>query len=439
MQITFELNGKNHLPLETPQTIKRKIWKRGFDKNMKYIVVVGDGMADYSIPELNNKTPLQAAHKPFMDSIAAKGRNGLLKTIPDELSPGSDVAILSVLGFDPKKFYSGRGGIEASTRGIQLRENDVAFRCNLITEKDGILFDYSAGHITTKEAAKLIRTIKNVCEKPGKMEFYSGFDYRHFLILRKALVALQIDFKPPHDVTGNEISEILPKAKSLEAEETAEMLKRIIIKSKEILEHHPVNIARKKNGINPGNMIWPWGGGTKPNLPSFKEKHGLKAAVISAVDLVKGIGICTGMKVVNVPGATGKDNTNYEGKADYALEALKENDLVFVHVEAPDEAGHIRDYELKVKTIEDFDKRLIGRIVKGLKESYAIAVLPDHPTPISIGTHTKDPVPFAIQSPLIEADSVTKFDELSAKNGAFGLIKQENIVSLMITSTLGRN
>jgi len=196
-------------------------------------------------------------------------------------------------------------------------------------------------------------------------------------------------------------------------------------------------VSRKKNGKNPGNMIWPWGGGTKPNMPSFKEKHGLRAAIISAVDLVKGIGICTGMKVVDVPGATGKEDTNYEGKADYALEALKENDFVFVHVEAPDEAGHTRDYKLKVKTIEDFDRRLLGRILRVLKQPCAIAVLPDHPTPIGIGTHTKDPVPFAIQSPFVEADSVMKFDELSARNGAFGLVQEESIVSLLLASTSG--
>jgi len=201
---------------------------------MKYLVIVGDGMADYPVPELNNNTPLQAAYKPFMDSVAAKGRNGLLKTIPEGMSPGSDVAILSVLGFDPAKFYSGRGGIEASTRGIQLRENDVAFRCNLITEKGGILVDYSAGHINTKEAAKLIKEIKKIFEKPGEIEFYSGFDYRHFLILRKSPFALQIDLKPPHDVMGNEISEVLPKAKSLEAGKAATLLNEAIIKSKEI-------------------------------------------------------------------------------------------------------------------------------------------------------------------------------------------------------------
>jgi len=404
-------------------------------KQMKYLLVVGDGMADYPIPELHNRTPLQAAHKPNMDAIAAKGRNGLLRTVPDGLNPGSDVAILSVLGFDPRQFYTGRGAFEAAARGIQLKENDVAFRCNLITEKDGILADYSAGHITSKEASQLIEAVKKACEKPGEIEFYSGLDYRHFLILRNSPLSLQVECTPPHDAVGTEISTVLPKTKSPEAEKTANLLKEAILKSKEVLESHPLNIARKKNGKKPGNMIWPWGGGKKPSMPSFKEIYGLKAAVISAVDLVKGIGIYTGMKIINVPGATGRDDTNYEGKADHALKALEDNDLVFVHVEAPDEAAHAKDYKLKVKTIEDFDKRLLGRILKGLKEPYAIAVLPDHPTPIRIGTHTKDPVPFAIQSPLLEADDVQKFDEFSAKNGGFGLVEQEWLISLLISST----
>lgn len=402
---------------------------------MKYLLVVGDGMADYPIPELRNRTPLQAAHKPNMDAIAAKGRNGLLRTVPDDLKPGSDVAILSLLGFDPKQFYTGRGAFEAAARGIQLKENDVAFRCNLITEKDGILADYSAGHITSKEASQLIEAVKKACEKPGEIEFYSGLDYRHFLILRNSPLSLQVECTPPHDAVGAEISTVLPKTKSPEAKKTVHLLREAILKSKEILESHPVNIARQKSGKKPGNMIWPWSGGKKPSMPSFKEKYGLKAAVISAVDLVKGIGIYTGMKVVNVPGATGMEDTNYEGKADYALKALEENDLVFVHVEAPDEAAHAKDYRLKVKTIEDFDSRLLGRILQGLKEAYAIAVLPDHPTPIKIGTHTKDPVPFAIKSPLLEADGVRKFDEFSAKKGAFGLVEQESVVSLLLSST----
>ncbi len=403
-------------------------------KQMKYVLVVGDGMADYPIPELHNRTPLQAAHKPNMDAIAAKGRNGILKTVPDGLTPGSDVAILSVLGFDPRQFYTGRGAFEAAARGIHLKENDVAFRCNLITEKNGTIADYSAGHITSRESHQLIEAVKKACEKTGEIEFHSGLDYRHFLILRNAPLALQVECTPPHDAIGAEITSVLPKAKLPEAEKTATLLKEAVLKSKEILESHPVNVARQKSGINPGNMIWPWGGGEKPSMPSFKEKYGLKAAVISAVDLVKGIGVYTGMKVIDVSGATGREDTNYEGKADAALKALKDNDLVFVHVEAPDEAGHAKDYKLKVKTIEDLDRRLLGRILQGLKEPYAIAVLPDHPTPIKIGTHTKDAVPFAIRSPFLEADGVQKFDEFSAKNGAFGLLKKKGVVSLLLSN-----
>jgi 2,3-bisphosphoglycerate-independent phosphoglycerate mutase len=406
---------------------------------MKYLLVIGDGMADYPIPELGNMTPLQAAHKPNMDTIAAKGRNGLLKTAYEELSPGSDTAILSVLGYDPRQFYKGRGALEAAARGIQLKNNDTAFRCNLITEKDGILVDYSAGHITSIDSHKLIEAVKKTIEKPNEIEFFSGLDYRHFLILRNSPNSLLIECTPPHDAVGTEISTILPKAKSPEAEKPANLLREAILKSKEVLKFHPVNIARQKSGKKPGNMIWPWGGGKKPSMPSFKEKYGLKAAVISAVDLVKGIGISVGMTVIDVPGATGREDTNYEGKADAALKALEGNDLVFVHVEAPDEAAHARDYKLKVKTIEDFDKRLVGRILKGLKEPYSIAVLPDHRTPISVGTHTRDPVPFAIYSSFLKPDGVQKFDEFSAMKGAFGLVEKECLMSLLISSTSNIN
>jgi 2,3-bisphosphoglycerate-independent phosphoglycerate mutase len=405
---------------------------------MKYVVVVGDGMADYPIPELGNKTPLQAAYKPNMDAIAAKGRNGLLRTVPDCLKPGSDVAILSVLGFNPEQFYTGRGAFESVARGIKLKENDVAFRCNLITERNGVLVDYSAGHITSKDSTQLMAAIKKACEKPGEIEFYSGLDYRHFLIMRNSPLSLQIECTPPHDAIGTKVLEVLPKAKSPEAENIADQLSEAICKSKEILEMHPVNVMRQKSGKNPGNMIWPWGGGEKPNMPSFRDRYGLKAAVISAVDLVKGIAIYTGMKVIDVPGATGREDTNYEGKADYALKALKNNDLVFVHVEAPDEAGHVKDFKLKVKTIEDLDKRLLGKILEGLKEPYAITVLPDHLTPIKIGTHTREPVPFAVQSPRIKADGVQKFDEFSAKNGGFGLVEHDGVVSFLLSATLHR-
>ncbi|MGD0994132.1 MAG: cofactor-independent phosphoglycerate mutase [Candidatus Bathyarchaeia archaeon] len=402
---------------------------------MKYILVVGDGMADYPVPELGNKTPLQAAYKPNMDSIAAKGQSGLIKTVPDELSPGSETAICSLLGYDPRKYCTGRGPLEAPSRGIRLGENDAAYRCNLITEKDGVIVDYSAGHITTEESSKLIASINKAFGKLGKIEFYPGLDYRHFLILRNIPKPELIQCTPPHDAIGVNVSAVLPKAKSAEAEKTARLLRELINRSGGILRTHPVNIAREKAGKRPGNLIWPWGGGKKPSMPTLREKYGLKAAVISAVDLVKGIGTYAGMEIINVPGATGLYNTNYEGKADAALKALEDNDLVFVHVEAPDEAGHVRNYALKVKTIEDLDKRLLGRILDGLTEPYAIAISPDHPTPIRIGTHSRDPVPFAIKSPFLKPDGVKKFDEFSARNGAFGLVEHDYLISLLISSS----
>ena len=392
---------------------------------MKYLLIVGDGMADYPVPELGNKTPLQTANKPNMDMIAAKGRNGLLRTVSEALNPGSGPAILSVLGYDPARFYSGRGPFEAAARNIRLEAHDVAYRCNLITEKDGILIDYSADHITSSEAAELIDTLKTEMEKPNQVEFFAGLDYRHLLIIRNYMHKTIIACTPPHDARGDEISKILPRADTEETKITVDLLSRLILDSKKVLEHHPVNVARRKSGKGPGNMIWPWSGGRKPVMPTYREKYGVDAAVISAVDLVKGIGVYAGMKVVDVPGATGLYDTNYEGKAEFALEALEEHDMVFVHVEAPDEAGHSRDYKLKVKTIEDLDKRLLGHLLDGLKEDCVIAVLPDHPTPIKMGTHTRDPVPFAIYSPSIEADGVKQFDESSAKRGGFGLIEGE--------------
>jgi 2,3-bisphosphoglycerate-independent phosphoglycerate mutase len=399
---------------------------------MKYVLVVGDGMADYPLPELGNKTPLQAAHKPNMDSIAAKGKNGLLKTVPDECTPGSDTAILSVLGYNPQQLRVGRGALEAAARGIKLEKNDAAFRCNLITEENGVLADYSAGHITTKEAEQLINKVKEAFEKPGEIEFYPGLDYRHFLIMRNLPNPEQIECTLPHDVVGQKIEAVLPKAKTKKTEKPTNLLKKIILASKPILEQHPVNIARQKAGKHMGNMIWPWGAGAKPSMPSFKEKFGLNAAVISAVDLVKGIGIYTGMQVIKVPGATGMYDTNFEGKAEAALKALETVDLVFVHVEAPDEAGHERDVKKKVKAIEDLDKRLLGKLLAGLKEPYAIALLPDHPTPIKVGTHTRDPVPFVVKSPFLDADGVQKFDEVSAKNGAYGLVDKVSLMTMLV-------
>jgi len=404
---------------------------------VKYLLVVGDGMADFPIPELGNKTPLQVAYKPNMDSVAAKGRSGLIKTVPDECSPGSDTAICAVLGYDPRQYCPGRGPLEAPARGIKLLDSDSAYRCNIITEKDGAILDYSAGHITTNEASQLISAVKKAFEKPGEIEFYPGLDYRHFLIMRNFPNPQLIECTPPHDAAGTKVVDVLPKAKTAEAENEAKILRELILGSRNILRNHPVNVAREKAGKHPGNLIWPWGGGKKPSMPTLIEKYGVKAAVISAVDLVKGIGSYAGMEIISVPGATGLANTNYEGKAEAALKALKNNDLVFVHVEAPDEAGHVKDYKLKVKTIEDLDKRLLGVILNGINEPCTIAILPDHPTPIKLGTHSRDPVPFSIASPFLKPDGVRTFDEVSAKKGGFGLVKNDYLFSLLIAS--GKN
>ena len=401
---------------------------------MKYVLVIGDGMADYPIPELGNKTPLEAAHKPNMDAIVARGRSGLIKNVPDQLTPGSEVAICSILGYDPKVYCTGRGPLEAPSRGIKLGENDAAYRCNLITEENGAIVDYSAGHITTEEATQLIAAMKTAFDKPNQVEFYPGLDYRHFLILRNFVNPEQIQCTPPHDAIGLKVEKVLPKAKSPKAEKQAQLLRSLIESSREILRSHPVNINREKTRKRPGNLIWLWGGGKKPAMPTLKEKFGVNGAVISAVDLVKGIGSYAGMQVINVPGATGLANTNYEGKADAALKALESNDFVCIHVEAPDEAGHCKDYKLKVKTIEDLDKRLVGRLINGLKEPYAIAILPDHPTPISIGTHSRDPVPFAIASPYLKPDGVKVFDESSASKGSFGCVEKEYLISLLFAA-----
>jgi 2,3-bisphosphoglycerate-independent phosphoglycerate mutase len=401
---------------------------------MKYILVIGDGMADYPVPELGNKTPLQAAYKPNMDAIAAKGRSGLIKNVPDDMAPGSETAICSVLGYDPRIYCTGRGPLEAPAKGIELAQNDAAYRCNLITEKDGNILDYSAGHITTQEASQLITAIKEALGKPNKIEFFVGLDYRHFLILRNFPHPELIQCTPPHDAAGIAVSTVLPKAKSPEAEKNAQMLRDLIEKSRSILRSHPVNAAREKAGKHPGNLIWPWGGGKKPSMSTLKEKYSVKSAVISAVDLVKGLGTYAGMEIINVKGATGLDNTNYEGKADAALKALKTNDLVFVHVEAPDEAGHCKDYKLKVKTIEDLDRRMLGRLLNGITEPYAVAILPDHPTPIKTGTHSREPVPFSIASPFLKPDGVEKFDEISAKKGAFGLVEKDFLISLLLNA-----
>jgi 2,3-bisphosphoglycerate-independent phosphoglycerate mutase len=392
---------------------------------MKYIVLVGDGMADYPLEELKGKTPLQVADTPNMDEIAAKGRSGLVKTIPDDMGAGSDIANLSILGYNPKRYYTGRGPLEAASIGVDMRADDVAFRCNLITERDGRIADYCAGHISSEEAEELIDALNSAYKHIG--EFYAGVGYRHLFLLRKG--GDYLECTPPHDVMGGKISEYLIRPRG---DPLAEELNQMILNSRQVLARHPVNIEREENGKNPANMIWLWGQGKRPKMESLQKKYGVKGAIISAVDLLKGIGVYAGMSVIEVPGATGYYDTNYEGKAEYAVKALEEHDYVYVHVEAIDEASHAGDLEMKIKTIEDFDDKVVGRVLDRVGEDCTVAVLPDHPTPIKVKTHTKNPVPFSVYFPGGESDNVVAFDELSAKEGSIGLLRGEEFMRFLL-------
>jgi 2,3-bisphosphoglycerate-independent phosphoglycerate mutase len=359
---------------------------------MKYIILVGDGMADYPIKELDNKTPLESARTRNMDFIARCGVLGRVKSIPDKMAPASDVANMSILGYDPKEYYTGRGPLEAANLGIELQEKDIAFRCNFVTVDKQTLNDYSAGHITTKEAGILIDFLN---QKLGTQEikFYCGVSYRNLMVIRNAsddLLATRC--LPPHDIIGRSISRNLPKGKG------EEILIRLMKESAKILAPHEINQVRIDLGENPADMIWLWGQGRKPNLPTYKEKYNLTGSVISAVDLIKGLGRLLGLEVINVPGATGFYDTDYAGKAKAAIKALGEKDFVFVHVEAPDEAGHNANLREKITAIERFDHFVVGKLLSVFKrkKNFRLLVLPDHPTPITVRTHTSEPVPFGI-------------------------------------------
>ncbi len=394
---------------------------------MKFVILVGDGMADYPIPELGNLTPLQAAYKPNMDFIAKHGRNGIARTVPDDKPPGSDVANLAIMGYDPVLYYSGRGPLEAASIGITLEKDDIAFRCNLITEKDGLLADYSSGHISSEEAKILINAVDK--ELGNSCKFHAGVSYRHLLVMKKGEKAV---CTPPHDVVGQSIDDVLPQG------EDSEILIELIRASKPVLDNHEINIKRRKEGKNVANLIWPWGQGKTPNMPRFRELYGVSGSIISAVDLLKGIGKYAGLEVINVPGATGYLDTNFAGKAAYALSSLNERDFVLVHVEAPDEAGHMGNIEAKIKAIEDFDEKVVGGLLNELAGfgEYRILVLPDHPTPISIRTHTRDPVPFALYSSIESADYVDRFDEFAAREGVFGLVEGHRLMGLLVSGKL---
>ena len=361
---------------------------------MKYVVLIGDGMADRPLKSLGRKTCLQTAKTPNMDWLASNGQPGKVSTIPKGFEPGSDVANLSILGYDPKKYYSGRAPIEAEFRGIKLGSKDIAFRCNLVTLGDpGLqtetMKDFSAGHISTKEAGAIIKEINR---KLGTKEitFYPGISYRHLMIWKNGKEKMLCT--PPHDITGKKTAGYLPKGKG------ADVLHLLMERAREVIEKSTVNKKRIAKGLDPANSIWLWGQGKKLSVPSFKKKYGIEGALISAVDLTKGLGICAGFKVINVKGATGYIDTNYVGKGNAALKALNKCDFVYLHVEAPDEAGHNGSVKDKIKAIEDFDKKVVGTVLKGIKKfgDYRILLLPDHATPIRLMTHTIEPVPFVI-------------------------------------------
>jgi 2,3-bisphosphoglycerate-independent phosphoglycerate mutase len=390
-------------------------------KRRKCVVVVGDGMADYPLEELEGKTPLQVANKPNMDFLAFEGKAGIIKTVPDGMIPDSAVANLAILGYDPKKYFTGRGPLEAGAMGIKLGPRDVAFRCNLITERDERVADYAGGHLSNEEAKQLLDEVK----KLGMGEFHLGVSYRHVFVLRNSNVAAGCD--PPHNIVGEQIMKHMI---GREGGATGKKLNRLMLDSREVLSSHLINLKKVKAGKNPANMIWLWSPGRRPAITSFKKKYKLDGAMISAVNLINGIGVYAGMEIIKVPGATGYYDTNYEGKADHALKALKKFDFVYVHVEAPDEAGHEGNAEQKIKTIEDLDSRLLGRILDKA-EGCKIAVLPDHPTPVKLKTHAADPVPFAIYSPGADGDGL-KFDEASAKKGSLGSIPGENFMKILL-------
>lgn len=390
-------------------------------------------MADEPIDELGGKTPLQAAHTPHIDKLAEMGRNGLLDTIPANLHPGSEIANLSVMGYHVETVFEGRGVLEAASMGVELQPGDLALRCNLICIEDQKIKNHSAGHISNEEASELIHFLD---KKLGNdiIKFYSGVSYRHLLVIKGGIK--QLNCTPPHDVMGTPFREVLIKPESDSTSNTARLLNYLIMRSMYLLDGHPVNQKRVAEGKDPASCIWPWSPGYRPQMPSFKELWGIeRAAVISAVDLIQGIGVLAGMDVIKVEGATGLYNTNYEGKARATIDALKDHDLVYLHIEASDEAGHEGDAPLKVKTIEYLDYRVVKTLMEEtskMEEPVAIAVLPDHPTPCRTKTHTREPIPFIIYKPGNTPDEVDKYDEFAAGKGSYSLLKGAEFMNALL-------
>ncbi|MBX7077284.1 MAG: cofactor-independent phosphoglycerate mutase [Methanobacteriaceae archaeon] len=388
---------------------------------MKYVIMIGDGMSDYPLPELDNHTPLEVAKKPNMDMLAKKGRSGLTTNSPDHLPIGSDVANMSIFGYNPDEYYTGRGPLEAASQGIETVDGDVVFRCNLITEENGEIVDFTSGHITTEEATELMDALNKYFKDKYpdfKGFWHHGISYRHLFVYHDPDTS-KLEIPAPHDIVDEKFDKYLDWDTSY-----GKAIKDIMFESKKVLENHPVNQKRISEGKKPANMIWLWGQGTKPDMPAFKDVYGIDAAVITGVDLLKGLAIFSKLNKIDVPGATGYFDTDYEAKAEYASKALEDNDLVIIHVEAPDEAGHAAEIDEKIKAIERIDKIILTKILDEIPKygDYKIVVLPDHPTPVPIKTHTRDLVPITVYSSKDEdkADDVESYSEANNAKGSLG-------------------
>lgn len=399
---------------------------------MKYICLVPDGMADYPIRSLSWRTPLVAAQAPIMKSFGEMGDMGVFLSIPRGTQAGSDVANMSIMGYDPSTQLTGRGALESAAMNIKLQDDELAFRCNLITTDGSTILDYSAGYIPSEEGHHLIDAMKEKFDGES-VTFHAGNSFRNILMLRGDWISEDIRTTPPHDIVGQDIASYLPKALSGHAKRTEEKLRELILRSTEVLSDHPINRQRKRKGENPGNMIWPWSPGRRLRIRPFKDVWGLEGAAISAVDTVKGIAKSAGMDAPDVPGATGFIDTNYEGKARAALNCLQRCDLVYIHVEAIDEMGHSGDVMGKIRAIENFDSRLVATLLGGLERmggEYRIAVIPDHYTPCTVRTHVRDPTPFVITG--MGDSKGLEYNEENAKIGKLGLLKGEEFIRSLL-------
>lgn len=399
---------------------------------MKYIIILGDGMADHRIKKLGNKTPLMAANIPNIDNLAKIGKTGMFQTVPLDMPPGSEVANLAVLGYDVSEVYQGRGVLEGASMGVNIEAGDLAMRCNLLCIEDEKIKNHSAGHISTEESHVLIDFL-NENLATDKIRFYPGISFRHLLVVQGGNNNLK--FTPPHDVPGTPFKDVMIESTSEKGKDTAALLNDLILKSHKLLKDHPINQKRIAEGKDSANSVWFWSSGYKPEMKTLKELYGISGAVISAVDIIKGLGIFAGMDVIKVEGATGLTDTNYEGKAEAAVKALKDHDLIYLHVEATDEAGHAGDVDLKIKALEYLDERVVKYVIEEtakMDEDISIAVLPDHATPCEVRTHTHDAVPFIIYNPKEKPDDVQEYDEESCKNGSFGLLKEDEFIRTLL-------